>query len=594
MLYSHEAVRHNLLVNPNDKTTIIHDDSEDEADESEKEEEPPSSKINKSDPPPLKAYKPKMPYPQRLRKEKMEERYAKFINLIKEVRINVPLVDVLDGMPNYEEFLKDLINETSLDKEFKEFMAVDVDEILKQEEEIDDNFEELSLEEKLRIKTSIQEPPTDLEMKPLPKHLEYAFLEKDSFLPVVIFTLLKDDEKKHLVSILKNHKEAFAWKTSNIPGISPSFYKHKINFKDDAKPVIQRQRQLNPNMKEVVRKRSSNFSMPIPIEPADLEKTTFTCPYGTYAYKHMPFGLCNAPATFQRCMIAMFQDMLETSMEVFMDEFLVFIDLFNSCLANLEQMLIRCKQAHLVLNWEKCHFMVTEGIMLGHKVSSAGLKVDKAKINVIAKLPPTNVKAFRSFLRHAGFYRRFIKDFSKISHPMTKLLEKDFVFDFNEECIKAFETLKEKLANAPIMVSPDWSHITTRCVAKPLLSPIILLPSIRFPGTIKAEAEALPTNDARVVINFLKKLSSRFGIPKALISDREVKMKDIPFMTPFRHDYRKTMPRVTEKLFIYTVVENTCNEAKLYDLDETGKVTVKGNILYIKEDPSEELPLNEK
>ncbi|GKE18411.1 DNA-directed DNA polymerase [Tanacetum coccineum] len=101
--------------------------------------------------------------------------------------------------------------------------------------------------------------------------------------------------------------------------------------------------------------------------------------------------------------------------------------------------------------------MVTDGIVLGHKVSRKGLKVDKAKINVIAKLPPpTNVKAIRSFLGHAGFYRRLIKDFSKISRPMTKLLEKDSVFNFDEECNKAFETLKEKLTNAPIMVSPNW------------------------------------------------------------------------------------------------------------------------------------------
>ncbi|GKA55610.1 hypothetical protein Tco_0754682 [Tanacetum coccineum] len=144
--------------------------------------------------------------------------------------------------------------------------------------------------------------------------------------------------------------------------------------------------------------------------------------------------------------------MLETSMEVFMDDFSVFGDSFDSCLMNLEQMLVRCKQAHLVLNWDKCHFMVTEGIVLGHKVSSAGLEVDKAKIDVITKLPqPTNVKAVRSFLRHAGFYRRFIKDFSKISRPMINLLEKDAVFDFNKECIEAFELLKEKLTNAHIM-----------------------------------------------------------------------------------------------------------------------------------------------
>ncbi|GJX39863.1 hypothetical protein Tco_0253166 [Tanacetum coccineum] len=121
-------------------------------------------------------------------------------------------------------------------------------------------------------------------------------------------------------------------------------------------------------------------------------------------------------------------------------------------------MLVRCKQAHLVLNWEKCHFMVTKGIVLGHKVSSAGLEVDKAKIDIITKLPPpTNVKTVRSFLGHARFYYRFIKDFSNISRPMTRLLEKDVVFDFNKECVEAFEMLKEKLTNAPIMDSPDWS-----------------------------------------------------------------------------------------------------------------------------------------
>ncbi|GJU77900.1 hypothetical protein Tco_1274970 [Tanacetum coccineum] len=232
-------------INLNANTTIIYIDNEDEADEAEKEVEPSSFKQTKTDPSLLKA-------------------------------IDVPLVDVLAGMPIYEKFLKDLvsnkkfnallddfkpflstsekINETSLDKEFEEFMAVEVEEIPKQEEEVKDNFEDLPLEENLRIKISIQDPPTDLKMKPLPKHLEYAFLEKDSLLPVVISALLKDDEKKRLVFILKNHKEEFAWKISDISGISPSFCKHKINFEDDSKPVIQRQCRLNPNMKEVVKK----------------------------------------------------------------------------------------------------------------------------------------------------------------------------------------------------------------------------------------------------------------------------------------------------------------------------------------------------
>ncbi|GJW12538.1 reverse transcriptase domain-containing protein [Tanacetum coccineum] len=157
-------------------------------------------------------------------------------------------------------------------------------------------------------------------------------------------------------------------------------------------------------------------------------------------------------------MLAIFHDMIEESVEVFMDDFSVFGNSFNKCLNNLDKMLQRCKDAHLVFNWEKCHFMVKEGIMLGHKVSSAGLEVDKAKINVISKLPsPTSIKGVRSFLGHAGFYRRFIKDFSKFARPLTKLLEKDTPFEFDDECQKAFNLLKEKLTCAPVIVSPNWN-----------------------------------------------------------------------------------------------------------------------------------------
>ncbi|GKC70213.1 reverse transcriptase domain-containing protein [Tanacetum coccineum] len=194
----------------------------------------------------------------------------------------------------------------------------------------------------------------------------------------------------------------------------------------------------------------------IPIDPQDQEKTNFTCPYGTFTYLRMPFGLCNAPGTFQRCMMAIFHDMIEKTMEVFMDDFSVFGDSFDSCLSNLEKMLKRCEDTNLVLNWEKCHFMCREGIVLGHKISKSGIEVDRAKVDVIAKLPhPTTVKGVRSFLGHAGFYRRFIQDFSKIARPMTHLLEKETPFVFSKECIDVFETFKKKFTKAPILVIPD-------------------------------------------------------------------------------------------------------------------------------------------
>ncbi|GKD60692.1 reverse transcriptase domain-containing protein, partial [Tanacetum coccineum] len=157
------------------------------------------------------------------------------------------------------------------------------------------------------------------------------------------------------------------------------------------------------------------------------------------------------------CMMAIFYDMIEETMEVFMDDFLVFGDSFSSCLSYLDKMLKFCEDTNLVLNWDKCHFMVKECIVLGHKISKCGIEVDKAKVDVIAKLShPTSVKGIQSFLGHTGFYHRFIQDFSKIARPMTRLLEKDNPFIFSKECIESFNILKKKLTKALILVSPDW------------------------------------------------------------------------------------------------------------------------------------------
>nr|GEY99857.1 DNA-directed DNA polymerase [Tanacetum cinerariifolium] len=401
--------------------------------------------------------------------------------------------------------------------------------------------------EETKAKSSIEEPPK-LELKELPSHLEYSFLEKLDKLPVIIAKDLKDVEKEALIKVLKTHKRAIAWKISDIKGIDPRFCTHKILIEEDYKPAIQSQRQVNLKIHDVIKKeviklldagmiypisdspwvspihcvpkngsmtvvanenneliptrlvtgwrvcidyrklndatRKDHFSLPfmdqmlerlagnefycfldgfsgyfqIPINPQDQKKTTFTCPYGTFAYRHMPFGLCNALGTFQRCMIAIFHDIIEKTMEVFMDYFSVFGDIFSLCLSNLDKMLKRCEDKNLVLNSEKCHFMCKEGIVLGHKISKSGIEVDRAKVDVIAKLPhPTTVKGIRSFLGHAGFYRRFIKDFSKIASPMTHLLEKETPFVFSKECVDAFDTLKKNLTEAPILVVPDWN-----------------------------------------------------------------------------------------------------------------------------------------
>ena len=195
----------------------------------------------------------------------------------------------------------------------------------------------------------------------------------------------------------------------------------------------------------------------ISIHLDDQEKTTFTCPFGTFAFIWMPFGLCDAPATFQRCMMAIFSDFLGDNLEVFMDDFFVFGNDFESCLAHLTKVLEVCVRKRLVLSWEKSHFMVREGVVLRHIVSGKRLEVDKDKIEVIQNLPlPGTVRDLRSFLMHISFYRRFIQDFAKVSKPLTTLICKDKDFIIDEEGKSTFVMLKQALIKTPILQSPNW------------------------------------------------------------------------------------------------------------------------------------------
>ena len=196
----------------------------------------------------------------------------------------------------------------------------------------------------------------------------------------------------------------------------------------------------------------------VSIAPEDIEKTTFTCPFGTYAYRRMPFGLCSAPATFQWCMMSIFSEFLEKFLEVFMDDFTIHGDTFDQCLENLKLVLQRCIESNLVLKTEKCHFMVEQGIVLGHVISRRGIEVDKAKVNIIQSLSyPKTVREVHSFLGHAGFCRRFIEGFSKIHVCLCRLLQKYVEFNFNEECKKALDELKNRLISAAIVQPPNWS-----------------------------------------------------------------------------------------------------------------------------------------
>ena len=139
-------------------------------------------------------------------------------------------------------------------------------------------------------------------------------------------------------------------------------------------------------------------------------------------------------------MLSIFSDFLENNIKVFIDDFTVYGSSFDACLDSMDKVLNRCIQSNLVLNFKKCHFMVEQGIILGHVISSKGIKVDPAKISIISNLPyPSSVREVRSFLGHVGFYRCFIQDFSKKALPLSNLLQKDVEFIFSNECKEAFD-----------------------------------------------------------------------------------------------------------------------------------------------------------
>nr|XP_009803797.1 PREDICTED: uncharacterized protein LOC104249118 [Nicotiana sylvestris] len=255
--------------------------------------------------------------------------------------------------------------------------------------------------------------PRGVEVEKVPEELKVQQENRDEV----------KEKVERLLEVLKEHRQAIGWTISDIQGIPPGICKHKIQLESERKPNVDHQQRLNPSMQEVVKKEIINYNQ-IHIALEDQEKTTFTCPYGTFAFSRMPFGLYNAPASFQRCMMSIFFDMVEDFLEVFMDGFLVVDDSFEHCLNNLRQVLKRCEETNLVLNLDKCHFMVDECIVLGHKISKHGIEVDWEKIEIISKLPPPTFK-------HA------------------KLV-------FDDKCLKAFEELKQSLTTAPIIVTPDW------------------------------------------------------------------------------------------------------------------------------------------
>ncbi|XP_074296719.1 uncharacterized protein LOC141627257 [Silene latifolia] len=412
-----------------------------------KQDEPIATKAKECTPPPREYVAP-VPFPQRLAKPRIEKKYEKFVEILKGMNVTIPFLDMITEIPSYGKFLKELV---TLKKKNGEVQTIN----LSKECILLENEDASSIEPQRKLNPIMKEVVRKEVLKLLDAGIIYPISDSRWVSPVHVVP------KKGGMTVVRNDKNELI-PTRTVTGWRMCVDYRKLNksTRKDHFPL--------PFMDQMLERLAqhnyfcfldgySGFFQ-IPIHPRDQEKTTFTCPFGTYAYRRMPFGLCNAPSTFQRAMMSIFSDFIEQEMEVFMDDFSVVGKSFESCLMNLEKVLSKCQESNLVLNWEKCHFMVQEGVVLGHIVSNRGIEVDKAKIEVIASLPPpTNVKGVRSFLGHAGFYRRFIKDLSKIARPLTELLAKDTSFVFSNRCLDAFNRLKEALTSAPIIQPPDWS-----------------------------------------------------------------------------------------------------------------------------------------
>ncbi|KAB2615360.1 hypothetical protein D8674_021948 [Pyrus ussuriensis x Pyrus communis] len=423
-----------------------------------------------------KPYVPPVPFLSRLNKIKWDKSFVEIYDILSKVNVNLTLLDMIRNTLANAKFFKELnIYKRKYEPHEKYKVEDKLEAVLTLGEE--DWYDDKDIREfTATLNRGLPYPPNVSLNEPLEPSKSKLHLGDHETLLVIIASDLTSLEEEKLLRVLKEHRTAIGWIIVDIKGISPTMCMHKILVEESAKPTIEAQRRLNPNMKEVVRtevlklldvgiiypilgskwvspvqvvqKKIWNYGYNhIPIALEDQEKLTFTCPFGTFAYRRMPFGLSNAPATFQRCMMSIFFDMIERCIEVFMDDFSVFGTSFDNCLDNLTLVLKRCVETNLTLSWEQSNFMVRQGNVLGHVISNKGIEVDKAKIDLIAKLPPpTFVKGVRSFL-----------DFSKISHPLCNLLAKDAVFNFDKSRHDAFDTLKKKLTSAPIIMSPNWS-----------------------------------------------------------------------------------------------------------------------------------------
>lgn len=196
----------------------------------------------------------------------------------------------------------------------------------------------------------------------------------------------------------------------------------------------------------------------IPMDPEDKEKTAFTTPYGHYEFNRMPFGLKNAPATFQRLMDHVLSGLQGIELFVYLDDIVIYASSLKEHEIKYKKLIERLRQANLKLQPEKCEFLRREVAYLGHIIGE-GVKPDPRKIKAVKSFPkPRNIKEIRQFLGFVGYYRRFIPQFSKLAKPLSDLLKKETPFKWNDSQEKAFDTLRDLLCEEPILQYPDFTR----------------------------------------------------------------------------------------------------------------------------------------
>ncbi|XP_049406274.1 uncharacterized protein LOC125869920 [Solanum stenotomum] len=526
--------------------------------------------------------RPPPPFPQRLKKKAEDGKFFKFITMLRQLSVNIPLVEALEEIPGYVKFMNDLVMKkravsTDFTDNVHHYSVIATRSLVHKKEDpgafsirctirsiefakalcdlgASINLMSMAIYKQLGLEVpkpiamrlmmanrSVKRPmvilcdvlvkvdtfifPRDfvildceVDLKDFDEEEMRATIEERLAIETLAAVLinfegdfwtdyvetvnalqdLNYEQVQVVIKVLIRYKRAIGWTFADIIEIPPSICNHKIQLKEDCSPSIEHQMRLNPLMQEVVIKEiikwldvgvvypisDSHWVSPVQcvpkndgmtvvaneknglipqrpvtgcynqlsINPEDQEKTTFTCPYGTFAFKCMPFGLCNVPATFQRCMMSIFSDMVEDTLELI-----------------LSRDLQRYEEVNIVLNWEKCHFMVKKG--------------------------------------DARFYRRFIKDFSKIAHPLCKLLEKEVKFGFDEACLRACECLKKNLISSPVIIGPDWAEPFETCHFSPV-------------GGHHGGPQTVHKNDGKSIVGFLKKnIFSKFDTPGAIISD---------------------------------------------------------------------------